>query len=112
VINLTSENRPIGFIDLFDFEPKHKRVGLGIIVFSEGDRRKGYASQSLEIVCSYAFEHLHVHQVYANITEDNTRSIEMFKKVGFLKSGVKKDWIVSGGKYKNEILFQLIQPQF
>lgn len=109
VITLASNKTPIGFIDLFDFEPKHSRVGLGIVIFSEGDRRKGYAFQALEIVCAYAFAHLNVHQVYANITEGNTRSIELFQKAGFLKSGTKKDWIFSEGKHKNEILYQLIK---
>jgi diamine N-acetyltransferase len=108
VITLTSNMTPIGFIDLFDFEPKHRRVGLGIVIFSEEERRKGYAFQALEIVCAYAFEHLNMHQVYANITEDNARSIKLFQKAGFLKSGIKKDWIFSEGKHKNEILFQLI----
>ena len=108
VITIASEKRPIGFIDLFDFEPKHKRVGLGIVIFSEEDKGKGFAFQTLELICKYVFSHLNVHQVYANITEDNKRSIELFKKAGFLESGVKKDWVFAQGKYKNEMIFQLI----
>jgi len=109
VITIASEKRPIGFIDLFDFEPKHNRVGLGIVIFSEEDRGKGFAIQSLETICNYAFSHLNVHQVYANITEDNKRSIELFKKAGFREAGVKKDWVFSEGNYKNELIFQLIK---
>lgn len=109
VISRTSENRPLGFIDLFDFEPKHNRVGLGVVIFSEEDRGKGFAIQALQLVCTYAFTHLNVHQVYANITDDNTKSIELFQKVGFLEAGIKKDWIFSEGKYKNEMIFQLIK---
>ena len=108
VITIASEKRPIGFIDLFDFEPKHKRVGLGIVIFSEEDKGKGFAFQTLELICKYVFSHLNVHQVYANITEENKRSIELFKKAGFLESGVKKDWVFAQGKYKNEMIFQLI----
>ncbi len=58
VISLVSENKPIGFIDFFDFEPKHGRVGLGVVIFSEEDRGKGFAFQSIEMVCNYAFLHL------------------------------------------------------
>ena len=35
VITKVKDARPIGFIDLFDFEPRHRRVGLGIIILSE-----------------------------------------------------------------------------
>ncbi|RMA64923.1 GNAT family N-acetyltransferase [Ulvibacter antarcticus] len=109
VICLASEERALGFIDLFDFEPKHKRVGLGIIILSEADRGNGYASETLELISNYAFKHLDVHQIYANISEENIASIELFKKAGFELSGSKKDWIFSEGKFKNELLFQRIQ---
>jgi len=112
VICLASEVRPIGFIDLFDFEPKHQRVGLGIVIFSEGDKGKGFAYQALEMTCRYAFAHLNVHQLYANITEDNEVSINLFKKAGFERAGVKKDWIFSEGKFKNEHLYQLLKNVF
>ena len=108
VISLATDTRPIGFIDLFDFEPRHRRVGLGIVILSDGDRGKGFALQTLELICSYAFIHLNVHQLYANITEDNERSIELFKKAGFLSTCVKKEWIYSEGKFKNEHLYQLL----
>ncbi|MBL4663546.1 MAG: GNAT family N-acetyltransferase, partial [Flavobacteriaceae bacterium] len=63
----TSENsRAIGFIDLFDFDPKHGRVGVGVIVFSEKDQQKGHAFQSLKLLMDYTFTHLGVHQLYAN----------------------------------------------
>ena len=80
VITIASEERAIGFIDLFDFEPKHRRVGIGIVIFSEDDRGKGYALTTLEMITKYAAANLNVHQVYANITDDNERSIQLFQK--------------------------------
>lgn len=103
----TSESQDaIGFIDLFDFEPKHQRIGIGIVIFSEKDRQKGHAFQSLQLLMDYAFTHLDVHQLYANITEDNTASIALFEKLGFKKQGVKRDWIRAAGTYKNELFYQ------
>lgn len=108
----TSENNTtIGFIDLFDFEPKHQRVGVGIVIFSEKDRQKGHAAQSLQLLMDYSFTHLEVHQLYANITEDNTASIALFEKQGFRKQGVKKDWIRAAGTYKNELFYQYFNEE-
>ena len=112
VISLQSVSRPIGLIDLFDFDPKHGRVGIGIVIFLEEDRGKGFAFQSLEMICNYAFTHLNMHQVYANITNDNEASIDLFEKVGFKKVGTKKDWIFSEGKFKNEHLYQFVKNVF
>lgn len=108
VISISENNKAIGCIDLFDFEPKHKRVGVGVLIASEENRNKGYASEALQLVCNYIFEHLVLHQVYANITEDNLPSISLFENAKFIKTGTKKDWISSNGIFKNELQYQLI----
>jgi diamine N-acetyltransferase len=94
-------------IDLFDFNPLHKRVGVGILILPE-QQNKGYASEALELIIEYVFTYLHVHQIYANITSDNIKSIKLFEKHQFKKVGIKKDWIFSNSTFKNEILYQLI----
>jgi diamine N-acetyltransferase len=111
VICTSENNKAIGFIDLFDFEPKHQRIGVGIIIFSEKDRQKGYASQSLKLLMDYTFTHLGIHQLFANITAGNTASIELFEKLGFKKQGVKKDWIRADGTYKNELFYQYFNEE-
>lgn len=107
VICTRDQQRPIGFVDLFEFDPKHRRVGIGIVIFAEEDRGKGYAREALELVCRYAFTRMEVHQIFANITADNSRSIQLFEHLGFRQAGVKKDWIISGPGFKDEILYQL-----
>lgn len=97
-----------GFVDIFDFDPKNNRAGLGIIV-TEKHRGVGLGSEALELVLDYCFKRLNMHQVYANISEENKRSIALFEKHGFVLSGVKKDWVLTGGNYKNELLFQKIR---
>ena len=105
---ICNKEKLIGFIDVFDFEPKHRRAGLGIVIASEEDKRKGYASEAIQLMCKYGFTHLNLHQFYANISVENTKSIQLFEKLGFHKSGEKKDWIYYGGTFKNEFIYQLI----
>ena len=102
------EDRAIGLIDLFDFDPKHRRAGVGIIISDEGDRKKGAGSEALSILIKYAFSILGLHQIFANVSEDNRASIKLFENMGFEKAGLKKDWIRTGKSYKNEILYQKI----
>ncbi|TDI67990.1 MAG: N-acetyltransferase [Bacteroidetes bacterium] len=111
VICVSENDKAIGFIDLFDFDPKHRRVGIGIVIFSEKDRQKGYASQSLQLLCAYSFTHLGVHQLYANITEDNAASIQLFEKLGFIKAGIKRDWIHTAGAYRDEFIYQYFNEE-
>lgn len=104
----TLNNEALGLIDLFDFDPKNKRAGIGVLINDKGDRNKGIGTESLEILCKYAFKTLQLKQLYANILEENERSIHLFKKLGFELVGTKKDWIFNEGVFKNELLFQKI----
>jgi len=99
----------LGLIDLFDFDPKNKRAGLGIVIKNLDNRNQGSGSESINLLLDYAFTTLNLHQIFANVAEDNKTSIYLFEKLGFKKVGVKKDWIFFNGSYKNEILFQKIK---
>jgi diamine N-acetyltransferase len=95
----------LGFIDLFDFEPLHRRAGVGIFVLSSY-RTKGVASKALLLLHDYIKEHLNLKNLYANITKENSRSIKLFTAVGYTQIGVKKDWNFYQGSFHDELLFQ------
>ncbi len=99
----------VGLIDLFDFDPKNRRAGVGILIQSEPDRNKGFGKEALGLVIDYAFQQLQLHQLFANIGTDNQASLTLFTTFGFEKVGVKKDWNFTHNSFKDEALFQLIK---
>jgi diamine N-acetyltransferase len=101
-------DKTIGLIDVFDFDIKNKRAGIGILIKSESDRYKGYGKEALELLVNYCFTTLHLHQVYANISESNLPSLKLFEGNGFRKIGLKKDWSFDGSHYANEYILQRI----
>lgn len=105
----TTNGKTIGAIDLFDFDPYHSRVGIGLLIHNQEDRSKGYASAALELLIDYCFNKLKMHQVYANIEDGNRVSLQLFKKHGFKICGTKKDWLQTDSGWKDEALLQLIQ---
>ncbi|OFY69327.1 MAG: GNAT family N-acetyltransferase [Bacteroidetes bacterium RBG_19FT_COMBO_42_7] len=110
MIDHIPDNVSIGTIDLFDFDPFHKRAGLGILIARQDYRRKGYASMALKCLVDYCFKTLQLHQIYCNILANNCESMDLFKKIGFVQSGLKKDWIKTSDGYLDEYMFQMINP--
>ena len=98
---------PVGTIDLFDFDPFHSRAGIGILI-REPYREKGYAHEALGLLIQYAFGTLRLHQLYCNISPGNATSLKLFEKLGFIKCGIKKEWIFDGRQWVEEWMFQLI----
>ncbi|HFS67445.1 MAG TPA: N-acetyltransferase [Flavobacteriia bacterium] len=101
------KNKPIGFIDLFDFNPLHKRAGIGIVII-KSQQNNGFATTALKILIKYAFSILNLHQLYANIESNNITSKKLFTNVGFELVGVKKEWNFTPLGYRDEELYQLI----
>jgi len=108
MIDHIEDKKTIGTIDLFEFDAFHKRAGIGILIADESYRRKGFAAMSLKCLIQYCFKTLQLHQLYCNILANNTVSIELFKKHGFVEIGRKKDWIQTDNGYLDEYLFQLL----
>ena len=107
IIEDSLNKKQVGMIDIFDYNPQHKRAGVGILIDLE-EQQKGFASEALALLIKYSFSFLGIHQLYANITIDNAKSIHLFTKHQFQQVGIKKDWLLSQGDYKDEILLQLI----
>ena len=106
----TDSNETIGLIDLFEFDPKNNRAGIGIVIQNDANRGKGYGKEALSLVIDFSFQQLQLHQLFANIGVDNVSSLNLFAIFGFQKIGIKKDWILVHNSYQDEAVFQLINP--
>lgn len=110
IIENREENRPVGAIDLFDFDPQHRRAGVGILIADARDRGKGFAREALETLMDYSFQVLKLHQLWCNISGDNPASMRLFKSAGFQVVGKKKEWNLGEKGYEGEFLLQCIGP--
>jgi len=102
----TLDGRTIGTIDLFDLDPKNQRVGIGILIAGEENRRQGFAKEALTLLCDYCFEVLGLHQVYCHVTVDNPASIALFRSVGFLDCGTVRDWVRKSRTFIDAVMMQ------
>ena len=101
----------IGLIDLFDFDARNNRAGIGIVIHNDINKNSGIGKEALGLLINFSFNKLQLHQLYANIGTNNVPSIKLFTTFGFEKIGVKKDWNFLDNTYQDEAVFQLINPQ-
>ncbi|MEJ2584963.1 MAG: GNAT family N-acetyltransferase [Robiginitalea sp.] len=100
---------PVGLIDLYDFDPKNLRAGLGIVISEPADRDRGYGAEAIALMTAYAFEVLGLHQLYASVGEKNVRSRHLFEKLGFVRSGVRRQWLRTASGFEDEWFYQKIR---
>lgn len=107
MIDCIESGKTVGCIDIFDFEPLHKRAGIGILI-DEEHRNNGYATHALDLIINYAFKILDMHQLYSNVPIDNEASLKLFQHKGFGLTATKKDWIRRESIFVDEYFLQLI----
>ena len=97
----------IGTVDIFDYDPIHRRAGIGILVDMQF-RGKGYGGEILNLSAGYAFDTLHLNQLYAYIPVSNTASFNLLSKCGYEQAGLLKSWIKTRDGFEDVRLMQLI----
>lgn len=96
----------VGLIDLFNFDPRHHRAELGILI-AGSQRRKGLAKAAVLKMLEYARKVVRLHQVYAVVAEDNKPCVQLLKGVGFQGDRVLEDWLFTDGGYKSALFLQI-----
>lgn len=102
----TEDLRPVGAVDLFDFDPFHQRASVGILIHKPESKRHGFALDALAALEKYAVHILGIRQLTASISEDNTASIQLFDKAGYKVTGIRKQWLKSASGWKDEWFLQ------
>lgn len=103
-----SHHCAVGTIDLTDFDPRHKRAQVGIVV-QKTHRHKGIAQAALAEISRYALQTLGLHQLYSIVPEDNEASLRLFERCGYVCTAELKGWLQHGDTFKKAILLQLFK---
>lgn len=110
MIDRKADGLTVGTIDLFDFDHYHLRAGVGILIADPVERGKGYASAALGCIIAYAFETIGLHQLWCNIMEGNSDSMNLFSRHGFELCATKREWQRIRERFVTEYMLQLINP--
>ena len=99
--------KTVGAVDLYDFDIRNLRAGVGIAI-DEAERNNGHALAGLNLLHEYAFKHLGLHQLYAEVPADHQPSINLFQKAEYIDCELRKEWVKGTKKWCDVVLFQLL----
>jgi len=107
VVEDKSTHKPLGLIDLFEYDAINSRCGIGLIINAE-NRNSGIGTESLILLSEYCKNTLNLHQLYCDIQSNNKESILFFEKNNFKKTGIKKDWNLKADNFLDVLFYQKI----
>ncbi|WP_440057017.1 GNAT family N-acetyltransferase (plasmid) [Pseudoalteromonas sp. T1lg65] len=101
-----SAQQVIGFHGFLSMWTPYQQAELGFVLDPQF-QGQGYAFEASQAVIDYAFNVCGYHKLIATVTQGNTPSHNLLKKLGFELEGVLKDNYQLGGNWVNDEKFAL-----
>src|SRR5580765_2896493 len=96
-----ADSRIIGVINLSQiFLGGFRSAYLGYYVGAQY-AGQGYMTEAIQLMLQHAFRKLKLHRLEANIQPDNTASLALIKRAGFVREGYSRHYLKIGGRWRD-----------
>ena len=102
----------VGNIGLMDIDHINREATLGIFIGEEKYRSKGYGSEAINLILEYGFRYINLHNINLSVNSYNERAIKCYEKVGFKKSGFRREAVFNNGKYYDQLFYDYLDNDF
>lgn len=82
------------------------------IILRPSAQGKGYGSDALRTLLSFAFRELNLHKVTLMVYESNLGGQRLYEKVGFKYEGTLREEVYRQGKYENQYVYSILEREF
>lgn len=111
LITSVNEDALIGVINISNIiRGCFQSAYLGYYCF-EGYQRQGLMLEAMNLIIDYAFFHLGLHRLEANIQPHNIASINLVKRCGFVNEGLAKNYLNINGRWQDHSHYALTLEQ-
>lgn len=101
----------IGLVGL-EVDKNNNRGGFGLMIGEKQFWSQGIGEESSRLMIDYAFKKLKVHRLDLDVYDYNLRAVNLYKKLGFKKEGVKRQHNRYNGKYTNVIYMGMLASEW
>ena len=106
-ICLSGTNTLIGYLGFWHIMPEHYRAEIGYMLHPDY-WRKNLMSEALTKILTYGFKQLNLHSVEANADPENTSSIRLLEKHGFIREGYFRENYRVREQFKDTASYSLL----
>ncbi len=71
----------------------------------------GYMTEGVRAIIAHSFDHLRLHRLEAASMPSNTASIRVLERVGFVREGVARRYLLIGGSWQDHVRFALLADE-
>jgi ribosomal-protein-alanine N-acetyltransferase len=106
-IALKNDPKLIGTISFWNIKKEHYRAEIGYALHTLFQGR-GLMQEAMTVVLDYGFNSMKLHSVEANINPNNTRSIQLLERSGFVREAYHRENYYHNGLFLDSAIYSLI----
>ena len=103
-ISLLSDSKTIGTITIWKIDKQHHRGEVGYLL-DTAYQRQGLMREALAAVLEYGFDTLQIHSMEANVNVDNSASMNLLKRCGFVQEAYFRENFYFNGKFLDTAVY-------
>jgi RimJ/RimL family protein N-acetyltransferase len=105
------ENTPAGYFRIINHSTTNKNLYIGADLAKEY-QGKGIGFQAYNYFLPYLFKEYDLNKITLEVLGNNSRAINLYYKLGFVKEGVKRQEVLKGTKYIDSIIMSILKNEY
>lgn len=101
----------LGQCDLMKITSYSRKASLAIVLGPE-HQCKGYGTEAIGLLLELAFDHLNLNRVQLRVHAGNIQALRCYEKCGFVREGVLRQDMYTGGKYSDSIIMGILREDW
>ncbi|MBQ3022811.1 MAG: GNAT family N-acetyltransferase [Clostridia bacterium] len=112
IVDDENEKKVLGLVSLLSINNINRSGELHIMIGNAESRGKGLGTFAVRAMVNHAFDNLNLRRIELQVLENNVAAIGLYKKVGFIKEGLKRESNYKNGRYENMMLMGLLKDEY
>jgi RimJ/RimL family protein N-acetyltransferase len=104
--------RHIGNAGLHDIDWIVRKAEAGIVIGEKDCWGKGYGTDAMRALLSFAFNTLNLTRVYLSVFSYNERAVRSYEKCGFRREGTLRRHHYGNGAYHDTVIMGIMREEF
>jgi len=103
-------DREIGYFRISNYSPENKNLYIGADIHPLFTNR-GLGYKAYKDFIPFIFKKYDLHKISLEVLEDNYKAFNLYKKLGFVHEGTKREEVFKQGKYVNSVIMSLLKEE-
>ena len=102
----------VGCVNLLNIDYVNSCAELHIMIGDSENRGKGIGAFAVNTMVNHAFYNLNLRRIQLEVLEYNLAAQNLYKKIGFVVEGRKRQSVFKNGQYVDEIIMGLLRDEY